>query len=95
MNIYEAVTHHLLDQMAAGMVPWRRTWQHGLPKSLATGRDLRGINLLLLGGTDFTSRYWLTSRQAQRLGGQIRHDERASPVLCWKSRPAEHLHRLK
>jgi len=95
MNLCETVTHHLLDQMATGMVPWRRTWQHGLPKSLATGKELRGINLLLLGGTGFTSRYWLTSRQAQRLGGQIRNDERATPVICWKSRPAENLHRFK
>ena len=84
MSIAEIVTARVLDQIGAGQVPWRKPWKAGLPRNLGTRREFRAVNLLLLGGADFTSRYWLTSRQAQQLGGQVRQGERAAPVVCWK-----------
>jgi antirestriction protein ArdC len=73
-----------LDQLAKGQVPWHKTWQTGLPKSLRTGREYRGLNLLVLGTTEYASRYWLTYRQAQQLGGQVRKNERGTTVVYWK-----------
>lgn len=90
MTIYETVTARILAQLAAGQVPWRKTWHLGLPKSLSTGREYRGINILVLGSTAYTSAYWLTFREAQRQGGHVRKGERATPVIYWKWRtPAE------
>ncbi len=90
-NICQTVTDRILKQLDAGVVPWRKTWTTGLPKSLTSGRDYRGVNILVLGTTEFTSRYWVTYREAQRLGGHVRKGERASPVIYWKWRTAEEL----
>ena len=91
MNIYETVTTRILNQLEAGQVPWRKTWQTGLPKSLSTGKEYRGLNLLVLGGTEYTSRYWLTYRQAEHLGGHVRQGEHATTVVYWKWRTAAEL----
>jgi antirestriction protein ArdC len=65
-----------------------------LPKSLATGREYRGMNLLLLSTTEFSSGYWLTYREALKLGGHVRKGERATPVVYWKWRTPEEIQRL-
>ena len=90
-NIYAAVTDRILKQLVAGQVPWRKTWACGLPKSLASGKEYRGVNILVLGTTDFRSRYWATFREAQRLGGHVRKGERATPVIYWKWRTPEEI----
>ena len=91
MTIYETVTTRILNQLAAGQVPWHKTWKTGLPKSLTTGKEYRGVNLLVLGSAEYTSRYWLTFREAQRQGGHVRKGERATPVIYWKWRTPEEL----
>ena len=93
MNIYQTVTDRILQQLEAGVIPWRRTWTTGLPKSLTTAREYRGVNILLLGATAYTSRYWLTYRQAQALGGQVRKGQKATFVVYWKWRTPEELKR--
>lgn len=91
MNIYESVTDRILKQLEAGVIPWRRTWATGIPKSLSTGKEYRGVNILVLGTAEFTSLYWVTYREAQRLGGHVRKGEKASPVVFWKWRTPEEL----
>jgi antirestriction protein ArdC len=62
MNIYQTVTDRILKQLESGVVPWRKNWTTGLPKSFSTGREYRGINVLILGTAEYTSRYWVTYR---------------------------------
>lgn len=95
MHIYEAVTARILKQLDAGVIPWRKTWSTGLPKSLTTGKEYRGVNILVLGTTEFTSQYWVTYREALRLGGHVRKGERATPVIYWKWRTPEELARRR
>ena len=95
MTIYETITQRILTQLASGVLPWRKTWKSGLPKSLSTGREYRGINILVLGTTAYTSRYWLTYRETHRQGGHVRKGERATPVIYWKWRTPEELRRLE
>jgi antirestriction protein ArdC len=94
MSIYQTVTDRILKQLEHGVIPWRKTWTTGLPKSLTTGRDYRGVNILVLAAAEFTSRYWVTYREAQRLGGYVRRGERATPVVYWKWRTPEELARI-
>ncbi len=95
MNIIQTITDRIIARLDAGVAPWRQTWQRGLPASLATGREYRGINILMLGTTDHTSRYWLTFREALRLGGHVRKGEKATPVVFWKWRTPEELREAK
>jgi antirestriction protein ArdC len=77
----------ILKALDEGVAPWQKTWKgaHGLPKNLSTGKTYRGMNLLLLGMTDFSSPYWLTFKQAKALGGQVRGGESATPIIFWKT----------
>ena len=93
MSIYQTVTDRILKQLEHGVIPWRKTWTTGLPKSLTTHRDYRGVNILVLAAAEFTSRYWVTYREAQRLGGYVRRGECATPVVCSKWRTPEELAR--
>ena len=95
MTLYETITQRILNELANGVLPWRKTWKSGLPKSLATGREYRGLNILVLGTTPYASRYWLTYREAERHGGHVRKGERATPVIYWKWRTLEELRRLE
>jgi antirestriction protein ArdC len=37
----------------------------------------------------YTSPYWLTFKQAQKLGGHVRNGEKACPVVFWRWLDAE------
>lgn len=81
MNIYQMVTDRILKQLEAGQVPWRKTWTSRLPKNVVSGREYRGTNILMLGTAGYESRYWLSYRQADQLGGHVRKGEKGTPVV--------------
>ena len=59
---------------------WRRPWTSNGPTSYATNKEYQGINTLLL-QSNYESPYWLTFRQAQKMGGAIRAGEKGSPIV--------------
>jgi antirestriction protein ArdC len=91
MNIIQTLTDRIIASLEAGKAPWHKTWQGGLPASLSTGREYRGINIFLLGTQEFSSRYWVTFREALRLGGHVRKGEKATPIVYWKWRTPEEI----
>src|ERR1035437_3936760 len=60
--------------MPEGTVPWHKPWhvKTGLPRNLITQKPYRGINVFLLMAMNYESPHWLTLRQANLLGGQIK-----------------------
>jgi antirestriction protein ArdC len=82
-SVYEIVTARILEQLERGVVPWRRPWSAKLPVNLVSQRPYRGLNVLTLGSQGYSSRFWLTFNQANKLGGRIRRGERSSPVIYW------------
>jgi antirestriction protein ArdC len=95
MNIYAETTQRILKHLSEGVIPWRRTWTTGLPCSLRTGREYRGVNILSLIAAGYGSRDWVTYRHALRLGGHVRKGEKATPVAYWHWRTPEDFARLK
>ena len=84
-SVYEIVTERILEKLEAGTVPWHKPWSGGgCPKNLVSGKEYRGINVLLLGSQDFSSPYWVTFKQAKQLGGTVRKGERSTPCIFWK-----------
>ena len=89
MHLFTPIIEGLLQHLDANVVPWRQAWPRGLPRCLTTGQEFRGLNLLGLGLTHHSSRYWLTARDVARLGGQVRRCQLATTVIDWTwSRPA-------
>lgn len=95
MDIYQSITERIVKALRDGVVPWRKTWQTGLPKSLTSQWEYRGINILLLGMPGFSSRYWLTFREAKRLGGFVKKGEKGTGVQYWHWRTEEEITNLR
>lgn len=89
-DLAQAITDTVIAELEQGRVPWRRPWSvNGLvPTSLQTGKAYRGVNALLL--TLYAAAYgydrnlWITYRQAQAMGGNVRKGEKAVDVIFWK-----------
>ena len=95
MNVYELVTSRIIERLEAGVIPWRKCWTSGPAKSLTTGKEYRGINSVLLGMREYSSRYWVTFRQTQKLGGHVKKGEKATPVVFWHWRTPDEMAKLQ
>lgn len=89
MNLYETITNRIIAQLEEGKIPWKKEWSasaHGtqFPHNHATGKSYRGINILSLLCSGYASSGWMTYKQAQEIGAQVRKGEHGSPVVFWK-----------
>jgi len=93
-DVYARVTERIVEDLAAGVRPWMKPWSSaravgglgGITRPLRhNGAPYRGVNVLLLWGEaqarGFTSSTWMTYRQAQEIGAQVRKGEAGSLVV--------------
>jgi antirestriction protein ArdC len=89
MNVYESVTNRILEQLDAGIIPWRKEWKatghSALPFNHTTQKPYRGINVWLLLASGFSDSRWLTYKQAQSIGAQVRRGEKGTPIVFWST----------
>lgn len=83
-SVYEIITNRILAELEKGVVPWRKPWQALPPVNLISQKPYRGINVFLLSLPGYGSAYWLTYKQTQMLGGQIRRGEHGAKIIFWK-----------
>ncbi len=83
-SVYEIVTSQILAELERGVVPWRKPWRTLPPGNLISKKPYRGINVFLLALAGYGSQYWLTYRQAQALGGNVRRGEHGTKIVFWK-----------
>ena len=83
---YDRITERIVSLLAQGTVPWHKPWsiKTGMPRNLISQKPYRGINVFLLLAMNYESPHWLTLRQANLLGGQIKPGEKSCPVVFWK-----------
>lgn len=90
-DIYQRVTDQIVAELEDGVRPWLKPWnaEHAAGRITrplrANGVAYRGINILMLWASavekGFAAPLWLTYKQAQELGGQVRKGEKGSPVV--------------
>lgn len=90
-DVYEEVTAQIVAELEKGERPWLKPWsaEHAAGRITrplrANGIPYRGINVLMLWGAavaqGFAAPLWLTYKQAQELGGQVRKGEKGSLVV--------------
>lgn len=87
MNIYETVNQRILAQLEAGLIPWRKEWKvtghSSMPLNFTTKKPYRGINILLLMCGSYSDQRWLTYKQAQAIGAQVRKGEKGTSIVFW------------
>ncbi len=94
-TIYEEITAKIITALEDGVNPWAKPWQtihYGPFRNALTNRPYRGMNILLLNLVALARGHvdprWLTSRNAEQLGGHVRKGEKGAAVVFWKFLPA-------
>lgn len=88
-DLYAEVTQRIITALAQGVRPWACPWRTqagAIARPMRhNGEPYRGINVLLLWSTAEERGYqrntWLTYKQAEALGGQVRKGERGALVV--------------
>jgi antirestriction protein ArdC len=90
-DIYTQVTNRIVAALENGVRPWVQPWnsEHAAGRVTRplrhTKTAYRGINVIMLWAEacarGFACPIWMTYRQAQELGGQVRKGERGSLVV--------------
>lgn len=90
-DIYQRVTDQIVAELEKGVRSWLKPWnaEHAAGRITrplrANGIPYRGINVLMLWASatehGFAAPLWLTYKQAQELGGQVRKGEKGSLVV--------------
>jgi antirestriction protein ArdC len=83
-SVYQIVTEKIIEKLESGVVPWRKPWRTESPCNLVSQREYSGLNRILLASDGYSSKFWLTLNQANKLGGRIKKGERSSIVTFWK-----------
>ena len=89
-DIHQAITNQILEAMETARTTGRRLWdsQPSLPLNLTTNKPYSGINVLMLWSAGlshgYKSPYWLTFKQAQTFGGQVRKGEHGTHCVFYK-----------
>lgn len=90
-DVYEKVTAKIIADLEKGELTWLKPWNAGNTTGRTTrplrhnGRPYGGINVLMLWAaaseTGYSSACWMTFRQAQELGANVRKGEKGSMVV--------------
>jgi antirestriction protein ArdC len=97
-DIYRNVTDTIVRDLEQGIRPWIKPWAASsnspnvaLRPLRHDGTPYRGVNVLILWATaaerGYASSTWLTYRQAQSLGAQVRQRERGTAIVYAKTIP--------
>lgn len=93
-GLYSEVTKRIIAELEDGRLPWVQPWDRAacgctMPHNAGTLRSYSGINVLILWAEVVTEGYasqrWLTYRQAEAAGGNVRRGERGT-VICYADR---------
>jgi N-terminal domain of anti-restriction factor ArdC len=85
LNLYQTVTDRIIASLKAGVIPWEKPWKSPhftggpFPRNFRTGRPYRGINIMLLWSSSYSSPFWITFNQAKELNGTVRKGEKGNP----------------
>ncbi|MCW2474537.1 DUF1738 domain-containing protein [Candidatus Symbiopectobacterium sp. NZEC151] len=91
-DICQTVTNNIIAALEAGVKPWTCPWQRvpgmsDLPANFATGIAYSGINIMLLwcsaSKQGFSDPRWMTYKQAQAVGGQVRRGEHGTTGIFY------------
>ncbi|MGY3615689.1 ArdC family protein [Bradyrhizobium sp. USDA 10063] len=89
-KVYSEVTARILADLENGAAPWVKPWSatpgKNIPHNAATGRPYSGVNtvLLWLSHGRFATPRFLSYKQAQELGGNVRKGEHGYQVVFVK-----------
>lgn len=87
----QRITQTIIEKLEQGTKPWVKPWR-GFPVSRplrACGTPYRGMNTfwlwMIADVAGYASPYWMTYRQCQKLGGQVRKGEKSTIAIFYRT----------
>lgn len=77
----ETVAEKIIEQLEQGVAPWQKPWKPGelqQPYNATTGNPYRGFNSVWLHMQGYEDPRWVTYKQSQALGAQVRKGEKGT-----------------
>jgi len=92
-DVHRAITEKIAQAIESGAgaftMPWHRSADVGRPTNASTNVKYRGLNVVALWAeatvSRFSSGYWASFRQWQRLGASVRKGERGATIVFYKA----------
>jgi putative DNA primase/helicase len=89
LPFHQTVAEKLVAQLKEGTAPWQKPWRPGdpgalLPVNPTTGKRYKGINAIHLMSQGFEDQRWMTYKQAETAGAQVRKGEKGTSIQYWK-----------
>lgn len=82
MDIRQQITDDIIKAIEAGTPPWRKGWICGVPHfNASSGQTYKGINQVILGMQPHADPRWLTYKQAEYMGVQVRKGEKGTRIV--------------
>ena len=84
----EEVAARIIEQIEQGTAPWQKPWRAGelsLPYNASTGKSYRGMNVMWLTMQGYHDPRWMTYKQAQAAGAQVRKGSKGTKIVYWKT----------
>ena len=93
-DIYKVITERVIDGLKTKGLNWFKPWNAGtgdlqsiLPINNTTGRAYKGFNVFWLScemeANGYQHNEWLTYKQAEKIGGQVRKGSKGTQVVYW------------
>ena len=83
-DVYAIVTERIIEQLEKGTIPWKQSWTNaGIPQNLVTGKNYKGINIILLNSLGYKQNLFLTRKQLEQFGGEVLPNEKPNIVVFW------------
>lgn len=88
----QEVANKLIEQLKKGTAPWQKPWKESygsmMPINGTTGKPYKGVNVIHLLSEYIEKGYddprWMTYKQAESIGGQVKKGSKATTVQYWK-----------
>jgi len=83
-NIAQTITDSIIKQLESGVAPWVKPWNsHGVdaPFNPVAKRYYNGINFIQLSMMPGSTHNWVTYKQAQSVGAQVRKGSKGVQVI--------------
>lgn len=87
-SYYEKVAQEIIKQLKEGtsilVKPWKPGVVGNMPYNPTSGRPYNGMNAIWLASSGYSDPRWLTYKQAQDEGAQVRKGEKGTIIQYWK-----------